>query len=196
MGKEPDNKRVTEAAIDKLFINRWSPRALDPSPIPQETLRTLFEAARWSPSCFNEQPWLFMYADTPELHTTYLEILAEGNRVWCKNAPVLAILFARRRFTHNNKPNSWAVFDCGAAWMSLTVQARLLGLYTHGMAGFSKESAYRLLGVPQEDYEAVCAIAIGRYGDPDTLPADLREREEPNGRNPLATVAQRGIFKV
>ncbi len=195
MGKEPDNKRIPDAAVDKLFINRWSPRALDPSPIPQETLQTLFEAARWSPSCSNDQPWLFMYADTAELLPTYLEILAEGNRVWCKNAPVLAILFARRRFAYNNKPNSWAVFDCGAAWMSLTIQARFLGLYTHGMAGFSKESAYRLLGVPEEDYEAVCAIAIGRYGDPASLPDDLREREAPNGRNPRADMAKQGLFK-
>lgn len=196
MGKQPDNKRVTEATVDPLFINRWSPRALDPSPIPPETIQTLFEAARWAPSCFNDQPWLFVYADTAELRATYMEILADGNRVWCKNAPVLAILFARRRFAHNNKPNGWAVFDCGAAWMSLTVQARLLGLYTHAMAGFSKESAHRLLGVPQGDYEAVCAIAIGNYGDPASLPADLRDIEKPNGRNPLATVARRGIFKA
>ena len=195
MGKEPDNKRAPEAAVDPIFINRWSPRALDPSPISPETLKSLFEAARWAPSCFNEQPWLFIYADTAELRATHLEILAEGNRTWCKNAPVLAILFARRRFAHNNKPNAWAVFDCGAAWMALTVQARLLGLYTHAMAGFGKESAHQLLGVPQEDYEAVCAIAIGRYGDPASLPADLREREEPNGRNPSASVARR-FFKA
>lgn len=79
--------------------------------------------------------------------------------------------------------------------VALTMQARLLGLYTHAMAGFSGESAYRLLRVPQGDYEAVCAIAIGRYGDPASLPADLRATENPNGRNPPASMARPGLFK-
>ncbi len=195
MGKEPENKRVANAPINPLFLDRWSPRALDPSPIDDANIKILFEAARWAPSCFNEQPWLFMYGRTPADRAIYMEILVEGNRVWCKNAPVLAILFAHRRFAHNNKPNFWGPFDAGAAWMALALQARMLGLYAHGMAGYSKEKAYRLLNVPEEDYEAICAIAIGRYGDPDTLPPDLLEREMPNSRKSSELVAREGIFR-
>ena len=130
------NNRSPEAEVDPMFPGRWSPRALDPEPLPEEAVASLFEAARWAPSCFNEQPWLFVYGTGEEKLATFLEILREGNRTWAKNAPVLAILFARKTFARNEKPNRWAGLDCGAAWMSLALQARTMGLYAHGMAGF------------------------------------------------------------
>ncbi len=58
--------RRPTAPVDPLFVERWSPRAFDPRPIPRETLLSLFEAARWAPSARNEQPWLFLFADTAE----------------------------------------------------------------------------------------------------------------------------------
>ena len=116
------------------------------------------------------------------------------NGSWARNAPLLAILFARRTFAGNDKPNRWAGFDCGAAWVSLALQARSMGLYAHGMAGFSRERAYELLGVSEADYEAMAAIAVGQYGDRDALPEEMRERETPSGRKPLAEVAIKGRF--
>lgn len=189
------NERVTEAPVDGLILNRWSPRAFSPEPVPGETLRTLFEAARWAPSCYNDQPWVFIYSASEDDRLKFLEILVDQNQVWAKNAPVLAFLFARRDFARTGKPNRWAVFDCGAAWMSLTIQARLMGLYTHGMAGYHRNMAYEVLGVPEKEYEVICAIAIGRYGDPSGLPEDLRAMEKPNDRKPLAEVAVAGHFE-
>jgi nitroreductase len=191
----PENRREPEAEVDDLFLDRWSPRAFSPEPVSEEALRTLFEAARWAPSCNNEQPWLFLYSGTEEERLEYLSILVERNQAWAKNAPVLSFAFARRTFKNNQKPNRWAAFDCGAAWMSLTIQARLLGLYTHGMAGYHRSMAYEVLGVPEEDYEVICAIAIGKYGDRDALPEEVRAREHPNDRKPLAEVAIAGHFE-
>ena len=79
--------------------------------------------------------------------------------------------------------------------MSLAFQARMLGLYAHGMAGFSQAKAYELLSVPEEEYEAMCAIAIGAYGDMDSLPAEMKEMDQPNTRKPLAQVAVKGKFE-
>ena len=194
-GKFIPNRRVPEAAVDPMFPGRWSPRAFDPKPLPEETVASLFEAARWAPSCFNDQPWLFVYGTDPEEREVFLQVLAEGNRVWAGSAPFLAVVFARTAFAHSGKPNRWAPFDCGAAWVSLALQARAMGLYAHGMAGFSREKAYGLLGVPEEDYEAMAAIAVGRYGDRDALPDEIKENEQPNTRKPLSQVAVKGVFK-
>lgn len=193
-GKLINNDREPEAVVDPMFLNRWSPRAFSPEPIPSEVLLTFFEAARWAPSCYNEQPWLFLYSGSEKERFEFLSILVEGNQAWAKNAPVLAFAFARRTFKRNQKPNRWAAFDTGAAWMSLTVQARLLGLYTHGMAGYHRDKAYEILGVPEEEYEVICAIAIGQYGDSADLPEEIRAMEAPNDRKPLAEFAIRGKF--
>jgi nitroreductase len=191
-----ENKRKPEANIERLFLDRWSPRAFDPTPLSDDDVKSLFEAAKWAPSCSNEQPWLFLYAVKKDDLAVFLDLLVEGNKVWAKNAPMLVFLFSRRRNNSDGKPNDWAKFDCGAAWMSLTVQARLSGLYTHGMAGFHRDRVCAALGVPEEDYEPICAIAVGRMGDKNALSERLREREEPNGRKPLSEVAVEGRFKT
>ena len=185
------NNRVPDAAVNPMFLDRWSPRAFDPTPLPEEDIASLFEAARWAPSCFNEQPWMFLYGTSEEEKDTFLEILVEKNRIWAHSAPVLAVLFAKRTFAHGDRPNRWAELDCGAAWVSLALQARMMGLYAHGMAGFSQKKAYELLNVPEEEYEAMCAIAIGAYGDRDSLPAEMLEMEQPNGRKALSEVARK-----
>jgi nitroreductase len=193
-GKLVPNRRKPEAAVDPMFIDRWSPRAFSPEPLPEEAVASLFEAARWAPSCFNEQPWLFIYGTDPEERGVFLQILAEGNRVWAASAPLLAVVFARRTFARGDKPNRWAPFDSGAAWVSLAFQARSMGLYAHGMGGFSRKRAYELLGVPEDQYEAMAAIAVGMYGDRDALPEEIKEVEQPNDRKPLSEVAVKGKF--
>jgi len=192
--RPPENNRVAEAEIDPIFIERWSPRAFDPSPLPDGMVKGIFEAAKWAPSCMNEQPWLFLYAVAETDLKEYLDLLVDGNKAWAKTAPLLAFLFARRNFRGDNSKNNWAAFDCGAAWMSLTMQARMYGLYTHGMAGFHRDRVCAALGVPEDEYEPICAIAVGRYGDFNALPEPLKEREKPNERIPLEKVAHEGRF--
>jgi nitroreductase len=190
-----ENKRKPEADVDRIFLDRWSPRAFDPTPLSDDSVKSLFEAAKWSPSCSNEQPWMFLYAVTKKDLAVFLDLLVDGNKVWAKNAPMLVFLFARRRFAAEGKPNDWAKFDCGAAWMSLAIQARKLGLYTHGMAGFHADKVCGTLGVPGDEFDSVCAIAVGRIGDREALPERLKAREEPNGRNPLAETVFEGRYK-
>ncbi|NNM86069.1 MAG: nitroreductase family protein [Phycisphaerales bacterium] len=187
--------RVAEHPVDEVFLRRWSPRSFLADPVQPEQLATLFEAARWAPSCFNEQPWLFMYAATPKDLAIYRQIIVPQNRIWADKAPVLALAFARRNFARNGKVNKHYAFDTGAAWMSLALQAHKLGLAAHAMGGFFEEQAYLLLGVPKEKYEAMAAIAIGRRGPVESLPAEFAAREAPGPRKALAEVAIEGLFQ-
>jgi nitroreductase len=111
-------------------------------------------------------------------------------------APVLGVVFARRHFAHNGKPNRWGAYDAGAAAMSLALQAHALGLAVHFMGGFDALRALEELGVPRGEYEAMAAFALGRPGDPGELSEELRERESPSGRKPLREVAFETVFKT
>lgn len=185
--------RERRYGVDEQFVERWSPRAFADEAVTEEELRTLFEAARWAPSCYNDQPWCFVYARSDADLKRFREVLVDGNRRWADRAPVLVLLFSRKTFGHSGKSNRHFGFDAGAAWLSLALQARKLGLYAHAMAGFSTEKAHEVAGVP-EGWRAMAAIAVGRRGDAAELPEDLRAREAPNDRKPLDEVAVEGRF--
>lgn len=185
-------RKTDHEKLDSQFIERWSPRAFSSEPITEEDMMTLFEAARWSPSCFNEQPWRFVYAYRPEDLEKFRSVLTEGNQAWANSAPLLILVFSKKHFTQSGKINRWAEFDTGAAWMALTLQANRLGLHTHAMAGFDPEKAYEVTGMDADKYSAVCAIAIGKLGDASTLPDTLKEREVPSDRKHLSEIIFNG----
>ena len=159
---------------------RWSPLAFSPTPVARETLLSLFEAARWAPSCFNDQPWRFVVgsrADDPETFDKILATLVEANAAWAKNAPVLILAVAAGSFRHNGKPNRWGAYDLGQAVGHLTVQATTLGLAMHQMGGFDPEKARLELALP-EDHDPLAVMALGFPGKPEDLESDaLRARE-------------------
>ncbi len=188
------NERTAEAAVDPMFLDRWSPRAFSKEPVQNELLCALFEAARWAPSAGNFQPWFYLYADRePEL-PAFLSCLNDRNQIWAQHAPVLAFALSHKVAKGKENPNHWAPFDTGSSWMSIAIEARKLGLYTHAMAGFSADSVYDRLGVPREKFDVWAAIAIGWMGDPADLPEDFRKRETPSQRKPLDEVVSRGFF--
>lgn len=177
----------TASPIHDLLAHRWSPRAFDGRPVEHDTLRSLFEAARWASSSFNAQPWYFIVAtkDDPENFQRVLDCFVDRNQAWAKNAPVVALSVAGMKFAHNGQPNRHAFHDVGQAAANLALQATALGIEIHQMAGIDPEKARRIFGIP-EGYEAVAGIALGYPGDPASLPDQLRERElAPRERKPL-----------
>lgn len=176
------NGRVADSPVDPAFLDRWSPRAFSPEPLDEESILSLFEAARWAPSAGNEQPWIYLYATSPEEHARFLAVLDESNQTWARNAPMIAFVVARLTLARNGRPNRTAQFDTGSSWISLALEARKLGLYAHAMAGFDSNRAHETLAVPREAYEVMAAIAIGRYGYPDQLSEYNRGREKPSTR--------------
>jgi nitroreductase len=176
----------TIPGVIEPILARWSPRAFSHKPVSTEDLKKIFEAARWAASSFNEQPWRFLVGHRGD--ATYQKIfdsLVEFNQGWAKSAPVLILSAASKHFLHNKAPNQYAIHDTGAATAYLVLQATVLGLHAHSMAGFDHDKARAAFGIP-DDYLIGAVTALGHLGDVTALPEGLQEQEtSPRQRRPL-----------
>ena len=188
----------TQFPIHDLLQRRWSPRAFSERMVESDTLRSLFEAARWAPSSNNEQPWHFIVGtrDEPAGYDRLFSCLKEGNKKWAFRAPVLILSVARLNFEDEGTPNRHAWHDTGMAALSLSLQATALGLIAHQMAGFDVDKARADLGIPA-GFEPVAMIAVGYPGDPAILDERLRQRElAPRERKSAREIVAIGRWNV
>lgn len=165
--------------LHELIKKRYSPRAFSNEAVEEEKIISLLEAARWSPSSMNEQPWRFIVGVKGE-GETYEKIynaLFEQNQSWAKNAPVLILAVAKEFNDISKQNNRHAEYDLGQAIAHLTIQATSLNLYLHQMGGFDPDKAGKLFNIP-EGYTPMSVIAIGYLGNIDSLPEQLKVREK------------------
>ncbi len=183
----------TEHDIHPLIRARWSPRAFDSRPIDAGQMLSLFEAARWSPSGGNNQPWAFVLflADGSEQRRQIEDALTGNNREWAPRAPAL-ILAVALPHPRVGKIGPYSYYDLGQAVAQLTIQATSMGLFVHQMAGFEADKARQAAALP-DDCEPMVVIAIGHYGDVNSLSETLREREAaPRVRKPISEFVFQG----
>lgn len=191
---DPILHRDAAHGVAPLFVRRWSPRSMTGEPVTREELLRLFEAARWAPSSSNEQPWRIIYAtrDTPAF-AAFFACLVEFNQLWCGNAAAL-LVFASRETNSKGEPNRTHSFDTGSAWMSLALQASMMGLVAHGMAGYDAAKIGKAVALPP-GHRVEAMVAIGRPGDVSVLPeGGIRDKERPNARKPLNEIAFDAAF--
>ncbi|HEX7619555.1 MAG TPA: nitroreductase family protein [Verrucomicrobiae bacterium] len=180
-------KAVTDYPIQHALSDRWSPYGFEDRPVSEADLRSLFEAARWAASSYNEQPWNYLVAtrEDPREFERLLGCLVEANQAWAKAAPVLVLGVVSLRSAKNNQANRAAVHDLGLAAGNLSVEATARGLSVHQMIGILPDKAREVYQIPAH-YEAWTALAIGYKADPATLPEALKERDlAPRQRRPL-----------
>ncbi|NLF44171.1 MAG: nitroreductase, partial [Bacteroidales bacterium] len=155
-----------------------SPRAFSPKPVEKEKLQSMIEAARWSPSAFNGQPWRFIVGikGKGKTYEKIRESMVDFNQIWSITAPVLIVAVGKKVVDANNKPNDSWQYDIGQSMAYLTMQAMDMGLYAHQMTGLSREKLAELFNVP-ETYEPFSVIAVGYIGDAAQLPEDFQKME-------------------
>ncbi len=186
--------RKTTYPIDQLFLDRWSARAMSGESISDTELMTLFEAARWAPSSGNAQQWRFVYAKRESKEwPKFLNLLYEGNRSWAQKAAALVVIVSQHALDSGKALSSHS-FDTGAAWENLALQGTLNKLVVHGIGGFDHAAAAQLINLPS-NYTLQAMVAIGKPGDPASLPENLRSREHPSDRKPLNEIVFEGRFK-
>lgn len=192
----PQKETPSDHQIHSVIQKRWSPLAFSSDPIEEEKINSLFEAARWAPSCFNEQPWRILYAtqDNSEEFDKLASLLMEGND-WAKNAYMLILACAKKTFDRKEKPNPHHKYDTGAAIENLFLQASSMDLIAHEMAGFDAEKASEIYNIP-ENISVIAMMAVGYPGNKEDLSEDLLERENsPRQRKELKEFVFKGEWK-
>ena len=192
---ETERSRISTYQINPLILNRWSPRSMTGEELDNEEIMSLFEAARWAPSSYNNQPWRFIYAKRNTEHWDRLfNLLAEGNRAWAENSALLVVVISRKNFEYNEKPARTHQFDAGSAWENLALEAFSRGIVAHGMQGFDYDKARIDLEIPT-DFEVMAMIAIGKKGPRENLSPELQEKEKLTDRKPLKDIVMEGIYR-
>jgi nitroreductase len=190
-------RAMTDYPIQHALADRWSPYGFEDRPVAEEDLLSMFEAARWAASSYNEQPWNYLMAareDSGEFGQL-LSCLVEANQAWARTAPVLVLGVVSLRFAKSKMDNRAAVHDLGLASGNLVVEATTRGLSVHQMIGILPDKAREIYQIP-EHYEAWTAMAIGYKADPATLPDALKERDlVPRQRKPLNEFVFTGKWK-
>jgi len=188
--------RIAHPKVEKLFVDRWSPRAFDGSEMPQEDLEVIFEAAGWAPSAYNIQPWTFLYARRGDDNwNLLLHQLIDFNQSWAKDASALVYIVSdtMMRSDKGNSENHSHSFDAGAAWALAALQAQAMGYHTHGMTGIKFGEAETALGIPS-DHRLEAAFVIGKAAAKEILPDYLQDKEVPSNRKPVSEISKRGKF--
>jgi nitroreductase len=182
--------------VHPLIRDRWSPRAFDASkPVSTDDLISVLEAARWTASSNNVQPWRFIVATSanPEEHAKAVQGFNARNQRWAQNAPVLVFALARK-VTDDGAPNGAAHYDTGAAVAQLTTQATALGLSVHQAGGIDKDKIRATYDVP-EDTDILVGFGLGYQADASVLPEDLAQREvTPRARKSLQDIVYTGAY--
>ena len=180
--------------IEPLLLHRWSARAFSGEPVTDQELNQLFEAARWAPSSYNNQPWRFIYAkrDTPAWDSIF-NLMVDFNKSWAHNAGALVVIVSADK-TEKGQPIRTHSFDTGAAWQNVGLQAASMGLVAHGMSGFDYARAREVLHVP-EGYTVEAMFAIGHPGKVEDLPQQLQANEvASSNRKSVDAFAYEGSF--
>jgi nitroreductase len=156
---------------------------------------SLFEASRWAPSSYNNQPWRFVYAkrNTPPWAKLF-DLLVEPNKVWAKDAALLVVVVSIKNFEYNGKFYITHQYDAEAAWENLALEESSRGLVAHGMQGFDYVKARGNLDIP-DSFDVMAMIAIGKRGPKENLTKELQDKELPNDRKPLKEIVMEGSFR-
>lgn len=184
-----EKKAQTRVPINELLARRWSGRGFDPSrQISRQHVTALLEAARWTPSCYGEEPWRYIVCDKATNETAWRNAFVcfgQGNQIWAVNTPLFLLTVSNTILENNGLANQWGKYDTGAASMSLCIQATELGLMVHQMGGFDAEMARQKFNIPDQ-YDPMSMLAIGYQLPLESIPEELRAREmSDRRRNPL-----------
>ena len=182
---------TTEVPINEVIAERWSPRAFDSSYlIDEESIKSLFEAARWAPSCYGDQPWQYVLFKKEDATgwAGALNCLSIGNQDWAMDASIFIVVCANKNFNHNGEPNRWSQYDTGAASENICLQAASIGLAAHQMGGFDQEKIRNLSNIPLE-FDILACMVVGKNLDESKLSQVQKEKEtQVRSRKPLKDI--------
>ena len=178
--------------VVKLLEQRWAGRGISNEPISPEAVEILAEAARLTPSCYNNQPWRFIFLTGEEALAKGRETLTGGNRKWAVTAPLLVFAYSKPQDDcQTDDGRDYHQFDTGMAAMNLMLAATAQGLAARPMAGFEPEKVKQAFNLSDDD-APILAIAVGKPStEEDHLPDYYKGlHKKPRKRKPKEEVIE------
>jgi glutaredoxin-dependent peroxiredoxin len=163
---------VATSSLIELLDKRHASRAILPDFLPEETVNSLIEAIRLTPSCMNKQPWRYLFIQTEVGLAKARVSLTGGNRTWAMNAPLLVVGYSKAS-DDCTAPDGreYHQFDVGMASMNLMLEATAHGLTARPMAGFDPGLLKDAFEFDSKD-EIIVMIAIGKPGTDESQLSD------------------------
>jgi nitroreductase len=149
--------------VQEAIENRRAYRSLAPVEITEELIDDLAHSARLFCSCFNNQPWRYVFIYEPTILKRMHDVLANGNE-WARAASMMIAVVSRPELDCQIKEREYYQFDTGMATAALILRATELGLVAHPIAGFSPKKTRPILNIP-ETMEIITLVIVGKKAD-------------------------------
>ena len=149
--------------VKQAIHTRRAYRSLEPVEITEELIRDLAESAQLTPSCFNNQPWRFVFAHDPEVLKKLHDAMSKGNE-WVQAASMIIAVFSREDLDCRIKGRNYYLFDTGMATAFIILRATELGLVAHPIAGYKEDQVKEILGIP-EDMKVITLVVVGKHSE-------------------------------
>ncbi len=149
--------------VHRAIKERRAYRSLIPVAITDDLIEDLARSAQLAPSCFNNQPWRFVFVRDPGMLEKMHDALSSGN-AWAKAASLIIAVFSKPEDDCIIRDRIYHQFDCGLGAGFLVLRAAEMGLVAHPIAGFSPKKTREILGIP-EDYQVITLIIVGKHSD-------------------------------
>lgn len=147
--------------VEEAISKRRAFRSLEPIEITSDIIKYLAESAQLSPSCYNNQPWRYIFVTEPEILKKMHSALSVGNE-WAKAASMLIAVFSKKENDCLIRDREYYLFDTGMATAFIILRATELGLVAHPIAGYSPKKTKDVLGIPEE-MNVITLVIVGKH---------------------------------
>lgn len=177
--------------VKEAIAKRRAYRSLESVEITEELVRDLAQSAQLFCSCFNNQPWRYVFVYDLEMLKKMHSALSQGNE-WAQDASMIISVFSKSEFDCVIKDRKYYLFDTGMATAALILRATELGLVAHPIAGFSPKKTREILGIPDE-MEVIALVIVGRHSE--TISPVLSDKQvEAEKNRPKRIALQKFVY--
>jgi len=149
--------------VKHAIVERRAYRSLEPVEITEEIIYDLAECAQLSASCFNNQPWRYIFVNNSEVLKEMHEAFSSSNK-WAENASMIIVVFSKKELDCMIRDREYYLFDIGMATGFIILRATEIGLVAHPIAGYSPKKTREILGIP-DDYNVIALVIVGKHSE-------------------------------
>lgn len=176
--------------VKDAINTRRAYRSLEKTEITAQLVDDLAKSASLSASCFNNQPWRFVFVYDPAMLEQMKQVFSKGNE-WCYEDSMIVAVCAKKEDDCIIHDREYYLFDTGMATAFLILRATELGLVAHPIAGYSPRKTREVLGIPEE-YQVITLVNIGKKSDklnPVLSEKQIQDESVRPARKPLEELA-------